>query len=80
MSDVEGGILVVMIEEDRTGERIAIERYREMVRCFGDKDSTPRAARTHRCPDRRPANARETCRPESASRGRCNVAPTTLIS
>src|SRR5713101_10180513 len=37
---VEGANLVDMIKEDLVAERIAIETYREMVRYFGDKDST----------------------------------------
>ena len=39
---VEGGNLVDMIKENLVAERIAIETYREMVRYFGDKDSTTR--------------------------------------
>jgi bacterioferritin len=39
---VDGGNLVDMIKEDLVAERIAIETYREMVRYFGDKDSTTR--------------------------------------
>jgi bacterioferritin len=39
---VEGGNLVDMIREDLIAERIAIETYRDMVRYFGDKDSTTR--------------------------------------
>lgn len=39
---VEGASLVDMIKEDLIAERIAIETYREMVRYFGDKDSTTR--------------------------------------
>jgi bacterioferritin len=31
-----------IIKEDLIAERIAIETYREMVRYFGDKDSTTR--------------------------------------
>jgi len=40
---VEGGNLVDMIKENLVAERMAIETYREMVRYFGDKDSTTRA-------------------------------------
>jgi bacterioferritin len=39
---VEGENLVEMIKEDLVAERIAIETYRDMVRYFGDKDSTTR--------------------------------------
>jgi bacterioferritin len=39
---LEGADLVDMIKEDLVAERIAIETYREMVRYFGDKDSTTR--------------------------------------
>jgi bacterioferritin len=39
---VEGKNLVDMIKEDLVAERIAIETYRDMVRYFGDKDSTTR--------------------------------------
>jgi bacterioferritin len=39
---VEGTNLVDMIQENLVAERIAIETYREMVRYFGDKDSTTR--------------------------------------
>ena len=39
---VEGENLVDMIKENLVAERIAIETYREMVRYFGDKDSTTR--------------------------------------
>lgn len=39
---VEGANLVDMIKEDLIAERIAIETYRDMVRYFGDKDSTTR--------------------------------------
>jgi len=39
---VEGANLVDMIKENLVAERIAIETYREMVRYFGDKDSTTR--------------------------------------
>ncbi|MDK2745383.1 MAG: ferritin-like domain-containing protein [Nitrospira sp.] len=38
----EGTSLADMIREDLIAERIAIESYREMVRYFGDKDSTSR--------------------------------------
>ena len=38
----EGESLVDMIKEDLIAERIAIESYTEMVRWFGDKDSTSR--------------------------------------
>jgi bacterioferritin len=40
---VEGENLVEMIQENLIAERIGIETYREMVRYFGDKDSTTRA-------------------------------------
>jgi bacterioferritin len=39
---VEGENLVDMIKENLIAERIAIETYREMVRYFGEKDSTTR--------------------------------------
>ena len=39
---VEGSNLVAMIKENLVAERIAIETYREMVRYFGDNDSTTR--------------------------------------
>lgn len=39
---VEGSNLVEMIKENLVAERIAIETYREMVRYFGEKDSTTR--------------------------------------
>jgi bacterioferritin len=39
---VEGDNLVDMIKEDLVAERVAIETYRDMVRYFGDKDSTTR--------------------------------------
>jgi bacterioferritin len=38
----EGTSLADMIREDLIAERIAIETYREMVRYFGDKDTTSR--------------------------------------
>jgi len=38
----EGESLVDMIKEDLIAERIAIESYTEMVRWFGDRDSTSR--------------------------------------
>ena len=38
----EGTTLVEMLKEDLIAERIAIESYREMVRFFGDKDTTTR--------------------------------------
>jgi bacterioferritin len=38
----EGTSLIDMIREDLVAERIAIESYREIVRFFGDKDSTSR--------------------------------------
>jgi bacterioferritin len=38
----EGGSLVEMIKEDLIAERIAIESYRELVKYFGDNDSTSR--------------------------------------
>jgi bacterioferritin len=39
---VEGSSLRDMIREDLVAERIAIESYRDMVRFFGEKDSTTR--------------------------------------
>jgi bacterioferritin len=39
---MEGENLVDMIRENLIAERIAIETYRDMVRYFGDKDSTTR--------------------------------------
>jgi len=39
---VEGSNLVEMIKENLVAERIAIETYREMIRYFGEKDSTTR--------------------------------------
>ncbi|HVE57000.1 MAG TPA: ferritin-like domain-containing protein [Pyrinomonadaceae bacterium] len=39
---VEGDSLVDMIKENLVAERIAIQTYREMVKFFGDKDSTSR--------------------------------------
>jgi bacterioferritin len=39
---VAGGNLVELIKENLIAERIAIETYRDMVRYFGDKDSTTR--------------------------------------
>jgi bacterioferritin len=38
----EGSTLVDMLKEDLIAERIAIESYRDMVRFFGEKDSTTR--------------------------------------
>ena len=38
----EGTTLVDMLKEDLIAERIAIESYRDMVRFFGDKDTTTR--------------------------------------
>jgi bacterioferritin len=38
----EGDTLAEMIREDLVAERIAIETYREMVKFFGEKDSTSR--------------------------------------
>jgi len=38
----EGETLIDMLKEDLIAERIAIESYRDMVRFFGDKDSTTR--------------------------------------
>jgi bacterioferritin len=38
----EGGNLVEMIKENLVAERIACEHYRELVRYFGDQDSTTR--------------------------------------
>ena len=38
----EGGNLVEMIKENLIAERIACEHYRELIRYFGDKDSTTR--------------------------------------
>jgi bacterioferritin len=39
---VEAGNLVEMIRENLVAERIACEHYRELIRYFGDKDSTTR--------------------------------------
>jgi bacterioferritin len=39
---VEAGNLVEMIKENLIAERIACEHYRELIRYFGDKDSTTR--------------------------------------
>src|ERR1017187_2359014 len=39
---VEAGNLVEMIRENLIAERIACEHYRELIRYFGDKDSTTR--------------------------------------
>lgn len=39
---VEGRDLLEMIREDLVAERIAIESYSEMIRYFGEKDSTTR--------------------------------------
>jgi len=39
---VEGSNLVEMIKENLVAERIACEHYRELIRYFGDKDSTTR--------------------------------------
>jgi bacterioferritin len=39
---VEGGNLVEMIKENLVAERIACEHYRELIRYFGEKDSTTR--------------------------------------
>src|ERR1700759_254383 len=38
----EGGNLVEMIKENLIAERIACEHYRELVRYFGDRDSSTR--------------------------------------
>lgn len=38
----EGESMVDMIKENLVAERIAIESYREMIRFFGDNDSTTR--------------------------------------
>lgn len=38
----EGGNLVDMIRENLVAERIAVEHYRELIRYFGDDDSTTR--------------------------------------
>jgi bacterioferritin len=38
----EGTTLAEMLKEDLVAERIAIESYREMVKFFGEKDSTTR--------------------------------------
>jgi bacterioferritin len=38
----EGTTLIDMLKEDLIAERIAIESYRDMVRFFGEKDSTTR--------------------------------------
>jgi len=39
---VEGANLIEMIKENLVAERIACEHYRELIRYFGDKDSTTR--------------------------------------
>src|ERR1700684_1375306 len=39
---VEGANLIEMIKENLIAERIACEHYRELIRFFGDKDSTTR--------------------------------------
>lgn len=39
---VEGETLVDMIKENLVAERIAIETYRDMIRYFGERDSTTR--------------------------------------
>jgi bacterioferritin len=39
---VEGGNLIEMIKENLVAERIACEHYRELIRYFGDNDSTTR--------------------------------------
>jgi bacterioferritin len=39
---VEGSNLVEMIKENLVAERIAIDTYREMIRYFGENDSTTR--------------------------------------
>ncbi len=38
----EGESLVDMIRENLVAERIAVEHYRELIRYFGDDDSTTR--------------------------------------
>lgn len=38
----EGGDLIGMIKENLIAERIAVEHYRELIRFFGDKDTTTR--------------------------------------
>jgi len=38
----EGGNLVEMIRENLIAERIAVEHYRELIRYFGDDDTTTR--------------------------------------
>jgi bacterioferritin len=38
----EGGNLVEMIKENLIAERIAVEHYRELIRFFGDDDTTTR--------------------------------------
>jgi bacterioferritin len=38
----EGGNLIDMIRENLVAERIAVEHYRELVRYFGDDDTTTR--------------------------------------
>ena len=38
----QGGTLIDMIKENLIAERIACEHYRELIRYFGDKDSTTR--------------------------------------
>ena len=43
----EGGDLVGMIKENLIAERIAVEHYRELIRYFGDKDTTTRVMLEH---------------------------------
>ena len=38
----EGDDLIGMIKENLIAERIAVEHYRELIRFFGDKDTTTR--------------------------------------
>jgi bacterioferritin len=44
---VEGESLADMIREDLVAERVVIDVYREMIRYFGDKDSTTRKLIEH---------------------------------
>jgi bacterioferritin len=43
----EGNDLVDMIRENLVAERIAVEHYRELIRFFGDKDTTTRVMLEH---------------------------------
>lgn len=43
----EGGDLIGMIKENLIAERIAVEHYSELIRFFGDKDTTTRVMLEH---------------------------------